>query len=203
MSKLARLWREETAGLHLRLLLARVLLAPLPPHVGSRVRPLVLRAAGLRIGRGTVMWGTPTITGGGNIYRRLTVGRECWFNIGVLINLGAEVSIGDRVALGHGVMILTETHPIGPPERRAGPLFARPVRIGDGAWLGVRALILPGVEIGAGAVVAAGAVVTKDVPPNVLVGGVPARVLRELETEPVKREVWNVERPASQQGRPY
>jgi len=187
MAKLRQLWQEETVGLHLRLLVARALLAPLPPHVGSRVRPLVLRAAGFRIGRGTVMWGTPIITGSGDIYRRLAVGQECWFNVGVLINLGAEVSIGDRVGLGHQVMILTETHPIGSPERRAGPVLARPVRIGDGAWLGTRALILPGVEIGAGAVVAAGAVVTKDVPPNVLVGGVPARVLRELEAEHATR----------------
>ncbi len=188
MAKLWQLWREETDGLHLRLLLARALLAPLPPHVGSRVRPALLRAAGFRIGRGTVMWGTPAITGSGDIYRRLTVGRECWFNVGVLLNLGAEVTIGDRVAVGHQVMILTDTHPIGPPERRAGPVFARPVHIGDGAWLGTRALVLPGVEIGAGAVVAAGAVVTKDVPPNVLVGGVPARVLRELPEGEETRE---------------
>ncbi len=192
--KLVRLWREETTGLHLRLLVAQAVLAPLPLHVGSRVRPLVLRAAGFRIGRGTVMWGTPIITGSGDIYRRLTVGQECWFNVGVFINLGAEVSIGDRVALGHQVMILTDTHPIGLPERRAGPLFARPVRIGDGAWLGARALILPGVEIGAGAVVAAGAVVTKDVPPNVLVGGVPAKVLRQLEAGHAMSETGDVRR---------
>lgn len=181
MAKLQRLWQEEIAGFHFRLAVAQALLAALPPHVGSRLRPALLRAAGFRIGPGTVMWGTPTITGHGDIYRRLTVGRACWFNIGVLINLGADVTVGDRVALGHEVMILTDTHPIAGSERRAGPLFARPVSIGDGAWLGSRVLVLPGVAIGAGAVVAAGAVVTNDVPPDILVGGVPARMLRELE----------------------
>jgi len=180
--KMQRLWQEETAGLHLRLIVARALLAPLPPYVGGRLRATLLRAAGFCIGRGTILWGTPTLTGSGDITRQLSIGRECWLNLGVLINLGARVHIGDRVALGHQVMILTDSHPIGRPERRAGPVFARPVRIGNGAWLGTRALVLPGVEIGAGAVVAAGAVVIQNIPPHTLVGGVPARILRKLST---------------------
>lgn len=184
MTKLWRLVQEETAGFHPRLMVAQTILAAVPFHVGSRLRPALLRAAGFRIGPGTVMWGTPILTGCGDIYHRLEIGRECWFNVGVLINLGASVKIGDRAAIGHEVMILTDSHPIGGPERRAGPLFARPVSIGAGAWLGSRVLILPGTTIGAGAVVAAGAVVTNDVAPNTLVGGVPARVLRELDTEP-------------------
>jgi maltose O-acetyltransferase len=67
--------------------------------------------------------------------------------------------------------------------RRAGDLKAEPVTIGDGAWIGARATILPGVTIGGGAVVAAGSVVTRDLPANVLAGGVPARVIRELTVE--------------------
>ncbi|NUM43497.1 MAG: acyltransferase [Anaerolineales bacterium] len=182
-SKLARVWRDETSGWHGRLLLAQMLAAPLPVYVGSRVRAALLRGAGFRIGAGTVFWGMPTLTGTGDIYSRLSIGRECWVNLGMLINLGAEVSLGDRVAVGHEVMILTESHAIGPQHRRAGPVGATPVRVGAGAWLGARCLILPGVTVGEGAVVAAGAVVAKDVPPNTLVGGVPARELRPLDIE--------------------
>lgn len=172
--------QSEIAQYHLRLQLAQLAMWPLPPHVGNRLRVYLLRLAGFQIGRGTVMWGAPIMTGSGDLYARLQVGRDCWFNVGCLLNLGATIRIGDRVALGHQVMILTDSHAIGDQERRAGPLVAQPVEIGDGAWIGARALLLPGVTIGAGAVVAAGAVVTKDVAPHTVVGGTPARVIREL-----------------------
>jgi acetyltransferase-like isoleucine patch superfamily enzyme len=158
-------------------------MGPLPPHVGNRLRVYLLRLIGFQIGRGTVMWGAPTITGKGNLCSRLYVGNDCWFNVGCFLNLGATISIGDRVALGHQVMILTDTHAIGDQARRAGRLEARPVYIGDGAWLGARSVVLPGVTIGEGAVVAAGAVVNKTVAPHLLVGGTPARPLRELPIE--------------------
>lgn len=171
---------DETAEFHLRLQLAQMAMALLPPHVGNRLRVYLLRLIGFQIGRGTVMWGAPTITGGGDLYARLSIGEACWFNVGCFLNLGADIVIGHQVAVGHQVMFLTDTHAIGSPLRRAGELTARPIQIEDGAWLGARATILPGVTVGTGAVVAAGAVVTKSVPPHGLVGGVPARLLREL-----------------------
>jgi acetyltransferase-like isoleucine patch superfamily enzyme len=70
---------------------------------------------------------------------------------------------------------------MGSRERRYAGLEALPVTIGAGVWVGARAMIMPGVTIGDGAVIAAGAVVTKDVPPNTLVAGVPARIVRELD----------------------
>jgi maltose O-acetyltransferase len=96
------------------------------------------------------------------------------------LDLGASISIGDKVSLGHGVLVLTGTHEIGPPSHRAGRLVTEPVSIGDGAWLGSRCVIFPGVKIGAGAVVAAGAVVTEDVPANTVVAGVPAQIVKSL-----------------------
>ncbi|MEO8695711.1 MAG: DapH/DapD/GlmU-related protein [Acidimicrobiales bacterium] len=92
----------------------------------------------------------------------------------------APIELGDDVALGHGVLITTAAHRIGTAERRAGLVEPKPIRIGHGAWLASRSVILPGVEVGDGAIVAAGAVVTQSVPPNVLVAGVPAKVVREL-----------------------
>lgn len=175
-----RVLREEWRGMHLRLLLAYLLLALLPIHVGGRLRVWVLRLAGFNVGRGTIMAGTPTITGSGSFYRYLTIGNDCWFNIGCVLDVHAEVTIGNGVSFGQQVMLLTHTHIVGTAEKRAGPLRAMPVRIGDGVWLGARCVVLPGVTIGKGAIVAAGAVVNKDVPANTIVAGVPARVIRDL-----------------------
>ncbi len=180
---IVRVLHDEFAGVHWRLLLAKLLSAPFPDYAGSRIRSALLAAAGFDIGRGTTFGGMPTITGGGRVYGRLTIGADCWFNIGVLLNLGAPVRIGDGVSLGHEVMLLTESHELGMPPRRASRLTARPITIGNGVWIGTRVTVLPGVTIHDGAVVAAGAVVTKDVPPNVIVGGVPAEVVRDLPTD--------------------
>lgn len=173
------LW-QEVRELHLRLCLVQALLAPVPANVGSRVRAYALRLAGFAIGRGTLMWGMPTITGEGDIYRRLRVGRECHFNIGCYLEAGDVLEIGDRVSFGPQAMVLTTSHEVGPLSRRAGDVTRRAVHIGSGAWIGARAVILPGVTIGAGAVVAAGAVVNRDVPPNTVVAGVPARVVKAM-----------------------
>jgi maltose O-acetyltransferase len=77
--------------------------------------------------------------------------------------------------------VLTEDHDPGIPERRAGAMRARGVIVGSGAWIGAGAILLPGAEVGEGCVVAAGAVVSGRLEPHTLCGGVPARVLRELD----------------------
>lgn len=103
---------------------------------------------------------------------------------GVFINAGCRfqdqggIYIGDRALIGHNCVIATLNHDMD-PERRAN-LIPAPVRIGADAWLGANVTVLPGVTIGEGAVVAAGAVVTKDVPARTVVGGVPAKVIKEL-----------------------
>jgi len=182
MKKLVRVAAEELSGFHFRMLLARLLLAPFPIHSGGRLRVRILRAIGFTIGRGTVMWGTPTITGGATMYRNLTVGSGCWLNVNCLLDVGAPIFIGDNVAFGHEVMVLTTTHEIGGADRRATSLQKKPVTIGSGAWLGARCIILPGVTVGAGAIVAAGAIVTHDVPPNTMVAGMPAQIVKSLGT---------------------
>jgi len=174
---------QEFYGWHGRLHFVQALTLPLPPNVGSRLRVALLRMIGFSIGKRTVMWGMPTLMGAGNIYQRLYIGQECWFNIGCIFELGANIHIDDCVAVGPQVLILTTSHHIGDGYRRAGQTFVKPVHIEEGTWVGARCTILPGVTIGAGAVVAAGATVTKNVPANTLVGGVPAVPIRQLEGE--------------------
>jgi len=181
MQKLKQLLREEFAGWHWRLLAVRFFLAPLPPYVGSRLRVLLLRLAGFNIGRGTVVSDTPRIAGDGDLYGRLSIGEHCYFNVDCYFDVSASITIGDRVSLGHQVLLMTNTHKLGTAEQRATDLIAYPIHIGDGAWLGARCTVLPGVTVGAGAVVAAGSVVTKDVPPNALAAGVPAVVKRMMD----------------------
>jgi maltose O-acetyltransferase len=133
----------------------------------------------MELGSGTTIGGRILITG--RTRGRLQVGSRCFINTGCHFDLTASITIGDCVAVGQEVMILTNSHRIGTSEARAAKEFSAPVTIGDGVWIGARATILPGVAIGPGAVVAAGAVVTDDVRPDTVVGGVPARPLRDLD----------------------
>lgn len=103
---------------------------------------------------------------------------------GVFINAGCRfqdqggIYIDDRALIGHNCVIATLNHNMDPALR--ANLLPAPVHIGKDAWLGSNVTVLPGVTIGDGAVVAAGAVVTKDVAPNTVVGGVPAKLIKEL-----------------------
>ena len=169
---------SKLAGWQPRLDLANTLLATLPPFVGNRLRVYILRAVGFRIGRGTTMWGMPTIIGRGDIYARLTIGEKVACNGGIWFELEAPITIGNGVAIGHEVMLLTSSYSINTLQQRSGEHICAPITIEDGAWLGARSIILPGVTVGAGAVVAAGSVVREDVPPNILVAG--SRTIRTL-----------------------
>lgn len=103
---------------------------------------------------------------------------------GVFINAGCRFQdqgglyIGDRALIGRNAVIATLNHNMDPAKR--ANLLPAPVHIGADVWLGANVTVLPGVTIGDGAVVAAGAVVTKDVAPNTVVGGVPAKLIKEL-----------------------
>lgn len=97
----------------------------------------------------------------------------------VVLDCG-RVDIGDDVLIGPGVHIYAATHPLDPDERAEGPELTRPVHIGSRVWLGGRVVVLPGVTIGDGTTVAAGSVVTRDLPAYVVAAGNPARVVRTL-----------------------
>jgi maltose O-acetyltransferase len=187
MRRVLQLVREELYGFQPRLMLVRLLVWPLPEHTCSRLRTRILRWAGYKIGFGTSFAGMPTLSGSGDLRRRVRFGDHCWINTGLRLDVGAAITLADHVVIGPDVMFVTSTHEYGGPDHRAGKLTAAPIAVEAGAWLGARCMILPGVTIGRGAVVAAGAVVHRDVPPNMLVGGVPARVLRELPSDERQR----------------
>ena len=110
----------------------------------------------------------------------ITIGSGCFANFGLTALDVARITIGDDVQFGPHVQLLTPTHPVEPEPRRAKWEAAQPIVIGDNVWLGGGAVVLAGVTIGDNSVVGAGAVVTKDVPPNVVVVGSPARVVKQL-----------------------
>ncbi len=173
---------EETSEFDLRLWIATAICRSLPPLVGNRLRSRALRFAGVRVGWATTFGGPVKLSGPARPASRLTVGQRCWINAGCTFDASARIDIGNDVAFGPEVMIITNSHHIGPSQERAGSLRNEPVRVGSGTWVGARATILPGVEIGPGCIVAAGSVVTRSVEPDTLVAGVPAVIVRRLDT---------------------
>ena len=117
------------------------------------------------------------------------VGENFYANFDCLILDTCPVEIGDNCMLAPGVHIYTATHPLLPDERNSGLEYGKPVKIGNNVWLGGRSVINPGVTIGNNVVVASGAVVTKDVPDNVVVGGNPARILKRIDEQPTSNPI--------------
>ena len=110
----------------------------------------------------------------------ITIGRDSFINYGGIVLDVSPVTIGDEVRIATNVQLLTAEHPLDPVERRSGVEMSRPIRIEDGVWLGGGVIVCPGVTVGENAVVGAGSVVTRDVPPGVLAAGNPCRTLRPL-----------------------
>jgi maltose O-acetyltransferase len=111
---------------------------------------------------------------------QIHIGDRTFANFGLMALDVAKIVIGDDVQIGPNVQLLRPTHPADAQLRRAKWEAAKPITIEDNAWLGGGAIVLAGVVVGENAIVGAGAVVTKDVPPNTIAMGNPARVVRSL-----------------------
>ena len=138
----------------------------------------ILRLANVQIGENVSVCSQCWIYGNGKI----KIGSETWLSQGVkfLTHNDAQITIGNFCDIGPFVKFLTGGHEISSHKRRAGLGFAKPIKVGDGCWIGGSTIILHGVHIGAGSVIAAGSVVVHDVPKNTLFAGVPAKFVRNL-----------------------
>lgn len=148
-------------------------------RVCNALKSGVLRVLGAKVGSRVVYY--PGVRLGPA--HGLVLGDDVDLAWGVIITSGGKVQIGSRTLVGYGTMILSTNHRI--PERM-GSIFGaghqkRQVVIGSDVWIGGGCVILPGVSVGDGAVVAAGSVVTKSVPDGAVVGGVPAQIIRMRE----------------------
>lgn len=177
--RVRRFVQDEFRMFNPRLTAALWLCRVAPPHVLVRSRVRILRLAGLGVGAATTIGGEIRVEGGPP--RNLRIGSECWINAGCVFDVADRIDIGDTVSMAQDVMILTSTHQLGDSLNRAGPLTTAPVEIGSATWIGARSVVLPGVKIGKACIIASGSVVNRDVPPNSLIGGVPARLIRRLD----------------------
>lgn len=111
----------------------------------------------------------------------IETGNNFYANFGCTLLDVAAIKMGDDVQLGPGVHIYTATHPVDPKTRKSGVEYGLAITIGDNVWIGGNAVICPGISIGDNSVIAAGSVVTRDVPASVVVGGNPAKVIKQLK----------------------
>lgn len=140
----------------------------------DQVRDCLSEIIGLAIDKSTRIF-PPFYT---NFGRRITLGKNVFINHACsFLDMGG-ITIEDDVLIGPKVSLITENHPLDPADRQT--LLLKPILIKRNAWIGAAATILPGVTIGENAVVAAGAVVSKDVPANTVVGGIPARHIKNF-----------------------
>jgi maltose O-acetyltransferase len=174
----------EIASLNFKTLFAHALVAPLPRLTFPRIRAALYRLVGAEIGTGTLILGTMELASNGSALARLSIGSRCMLNSPLFLDLNDRIRIEDEVNIGHHTTLVTSSHLVGASVRRAGLLQTAPIVLERGCWLGARVTVLPGVTVGRGAIVAAGAVVTSDVAPNTLVGGIPARLIKRLPEEP-------------------
>jgi maltose O-acetyltransferase len=155
-------------------------LSLLPLTRGYSLKRWLLNHSGAVIGQGTRIAGKTRFIG----YGTLHIGEDSWIGpFGLFFtHPAAPITIGSRCDIAPEVCFMTGTHQLGGSTHRAGDSIAKPISIGDGCWIGTRATILAGVTIGDGAVIAAGAVVTADVQSHTLVGGIPAKTIKQLPT---------------------
>lgn len=113
--------------------------------------------------------------------KNISLGKGVFINSGCRFQDQGGITIGNGSLIGHNVVLATLNHDLNPNSR--GAMVAAPITIGDNVWIGANATVLPGVFIGNGAVIAAGAVVTKNVVANTVVGGVPAKTLKMIIPE--------------------
>ncbi len=112
--------------------------------------------------------------------KNIHIGRQTFLNMGVVMLDGAPITLGDNVLVGPNCQFYTASHPLDYRRRRQWETFCKPIVIENNVWIGGNVVVCQGVTIGARSVIAANSTITKDVPPDSLVGGTPAKVIRKI-----------------------
>jgi acetyltransferase-like isoleucine patch superfamily enzyme len=144
-------------------------------HEPEKVRALFSRLIGKDVDESFFMF-PPFYTDFG---KNITIGKNIFFNTGCTFQDRGGIVVGDGTQIGQNVVLSTLNHGFALEHRNT--TYPSPIVIGKNVWICANATVVPGVTIGDNAVIAAGAVVTKDVPPNTIVGGIPAKVIREIK----------------------
>jgi len=144
-------------------------------YTNEEIREQVSRIIGQELDEGFSLFVPFTSDFGKN----LIIGKNVFINSGCRFQDQGKIIIGDESLIGHNVVFATINHDYDPSNR--GTMYLKPIELKKRTWIGANATILPGVTVGENSVVAAGAVVTKDVPPNTIVGGNPAKFIKNLE----------------------
>jgi maltose O-acetyltransferase len=145
--------------------------------VNHLVRPALLKAFGLKFGKNCAIFP------GLRIYSRLddvTIDDHSFINQNCFFDASAPIKIGKHCQIGLNVSFITSTHQLNSDLKGKRPTLSKPIEVEDCVWICAGAQILGGVTIGEGSVIAAGAVVTKDVPPHTVVGGIPAKIIKSI-----------------------
>ena len=146
-------------------------------HTPEEIKALMEKLTGREFPEGAYMF-PPFYTDCG---KNLKIGKNVFINSCCQFQDQGGITIGDGTLVGPKTVIATLNHHMDPIKR--ANLFPKPVVIGKNVWIGANVTILPGVTIGDGAIIAAGAVVNKNVEANTVVGGVPAKLIKQIETE--------------------
>jgi|Deesub1362A_J573_1020465.scaffolds.fasta_scaffold09908_1 maltose O-acetyltransferase len=155
----------------------------------DKFRYIFLRLAGMKI-NGKVIVCSPVEVRLIGAAKKITIGEGTFINSGVRFScLYSNINIGRNVLIGPRVCFETISHNSFFSENGDREIVTKPITVEDDVWIGAGAIILPGVRIGRGAVVAAGAVVNKDVEEYTLVGGVPSKVIKKVDKEAIVTEI--------------
>ena len=151
-------------------------------HTPEEIREIMAELTGKKIDDTFRMF-PPFYT---NFGKNITIGKDVFINSGCHFQDQGGIEIGNGCLIGHNVVLATINHDLYPENNRVN--HYAPIKLGKSVWVGSNSTILPGVTVGDWAVIAAGAVVTRDVPPLTIVGGVPAKVIRGIDPKEERHE---------------
>ena len=179
--------RMDAFVVNLRLDLGNCLVNFLPPYRFWGLKRVLMKFAGIKMGKncqfvggGAMQFFSPSVIMGDNCY----IGADNKFYLERYpYKKDVFVKLGDNVDIGPNVWFMSGSHEYGRPYKRAWTDIQRTITVEDGVWIGMGSKLILGVTVGKGAVIATGAVVNKNVPPNTLVAGVPARVIKVLNED--------------------